>query len=153
MCRLYTRILRESGRFMELTKSHRAYFKAARAISELSDFKRVKIGCVAVYGHRIISTGYNTSRTCPLQKKYNKYRFPEDAHHSGHAETQCLKPLIGRKDIDFSKVQLYIWRNFSDGTPALAKPCASCTALIKDLGIKQIYFTNYGGFSYEEILT
>lgn len=137
---------------MEMTKSHRAYFKAARAISDISDFKRVKIGAVAVYGHRIISTGYNTSRTCPLQKKYNRYRFTEDTNHSGHAELQCLKPLVGRKDIDFSKVQLYIWRNLSDGSLALARPCQSCMALIKDLGIKQIYYTTYDGYSCEEIL-
>ena len=137
---------------MELTKSHRAYFKAAKAVSELSDFKKTQIGAVAVYGHRIISTGYNTNRTCPLQKKYNKYRFDVDSNHTGHAEILCLKSLVGRKDIDFSKVQLYIWRNFSDGSPALARPCKSCMALIKDLGIKQIYYTNYDGYSYEEIL-
>ena len=42
---------------MKLTKSHKAYFKAARAVSELSDFPRVSVGCVAVYGHKIISSG------------------------------------------------------------------------------------------------
>lgn len=137
---------------MELTKRHRAYFKAAHSISELSNFKKTKVGCIAVYNHRIISTGYNTSRTCPLQKKYNKYRFDEETPHSGHAEVLCLKPLISNKDIDFSKVQLYIWRNLSDGSLALARPCKSCMALIKDLGIRKIYYTNYGSYSYEEIL-
>ena len=129
---------------MEITKSHRAYFKAAKAVSELSDFQRVQVGAVAVYGHRIISTGYNTSRTCPLQKKYNKFRFTiETCNHTEHAETSCLKPLIGRKDIDLSKVRLYIWRNLSDGSLGLARPCKSCMALIRDLGIRQIYYTDY----------
>ena len=137
---------------MELTKSHKAYFKAAKAVSELYNFKRVKVGAVAVYGHHIISSGYNTSRTCPLQKKYNKYRFNEDTEHTGHAEVMCLKSLIGNKDIDFSKVQLYVWRNLSDGTLGLARPCKSCMALIRDLGIRKIYYTDYGGYSYEEIL-
>lgn len=138
---------------MEITKSHRAYFKAAKAISELSDFKKIKIGAVAVYRHRIISTGYNTYRTCPLQKKYNKYRFTEETcNHSEHAEVSCIKPLMARKDIDFSRVSLYIYREYKDGTLALSRPCPSCMALIKDLGIRQIYYTNHGGYSYEEIL-
>lgn len=137
---------------MELTKSHLAYFKVAKTVSEMSDFKKINIGCVAVYGHRIISTGYNTYRTSPLQKKYNKFRFVEDTHHSGHAETQCLKPLIGRKDIDFSKVSLYIYREHKNGALALARPCASCFQLIKNLKIKNIFYTNEGGYSYEKIL-
>lgn len=132
---------------MELTKSHRAYFKAARAISKLSDFKRVRIGCVAVCGHRVISSGSNSTKTNPLQKKYNAYRFNEDAgEHMCHAEIQCLLPLIGNKDIDFSKVSLYIYREFKHGGLAMAKPCPSCEQLIRDLGIKKIYYT--GNDSY-----
>ena len=69
------------------SKSHRAYFKAAKAMSKLSDYKQ-KIGCVVVYKHRIISSGFNHHKTNPLQKKYNKYRFDEDTgFHSVHAET------------------------------------------------------------------
>lgn len=135
---------------MDLTKRHRAYFKAARAVSELSDFNRVKLGCVAVYGHRIISTGCNSRKTNPLQKKYNIYRFDEDAgSHMLHAEIQCLLPLIGDKSIDFSKVSLYIYREFKNGGLAPAKPCPSCTQLIKDLGIKKVYYTGQGSYISE----
>ena len=57
---------------MELRKSDRAYFKAASAVSELSEFKQHKIGVVAVYKHKIVSSGCNSYVTNPLQKKYNK---------------------------------------------------------------------------------
>lgn len=135
---------------MELTKSHRAYFKAAMAISKLSDFKRVRVGCVAVYGHRIISSGTNSTKTNPLQKKYNAYRFEEDAgSHMLHAECQCLLPLIGNKDIDFSKVYLYIYREFKHGGLAIAKPCPSCEQLIRDLGIKKVYYTGDNSYISE----
>ena len=134
---------------MQLTKSRRAYFKAAKAISELSDFKQHHIGCVAVYKHKIISSGYNSNRTNPKQKKLNKYRFTSDTNHTCHAELACLLPLISRRDICFKDVELYIYREHKNGELALARPCAGCQALIKELGIISIYYTNDGGYSHE----
>lgn len=140
---------------MQLTKTNRAYFNVAKSVSELSDFPRIKIGCCAVYKHKVISTGYNTVRSSPLQKKYNKYRFYEDlpgSNHGSHAELSCLKPLIDRDDIDFNKVQLYIWRKLGNGKLGMAKPCESCMQLIKQLGIKHLYYTTYDGYANEEII-
>lgn len=137
---------------MKLTKSRKAFFEAAKAVSQMSDFPRIKIGAVAVYKHHIISSGYNSVKTAPIQKKYNIYRFAEDANHALHAEVMCLKPLVGRKYIDFRYVDLYIYRAGCHGDLMLSRPCPSCLKLITELGIRNIYFTNYGGFSHEEIL-
>ena len=137
---------------MKLGKARRAYFEAARAISHLSDFPRVKIGAVAVYKHCIVSSGFNSSKTDPLQKKYNIYRFSDETPHALHAEISCLKSLIGRKDIDFSYVDLYVYREGKNAELALSRPCPSCMHLITELGIRNIYYTNNGGFSHEEIL-
>lgn len=137
---------------MKLTKSHRAYFKAAKAISELSDFPRVKIGCCAVYKHKIISSGCNSMKTNPTQKRLNIYRFNADTPATLHAEISCLLPLINRRDIDFSAVSLYIYREYKNNELALARPCASCMKLLTELGIRHIYYTNFGRFSHEEIL-
>ena len=138
---------------MNLTKSHRAYFKAARAMSETADYQKYKIGCIAVYKHKIISSGCNTNVTNPLQKHYNQLRFSTDAtSHSKHAEVDCLLPLLNRKDIDFSRVSLYLYREHKSGDPACARPCKSCQALIKELGIRHIYYSNDGGYSHEEFI-
>ena len=137
---------------MDLTKKDRAYFNIAKEVSKLSDFPRVQIGACAVYKHKVISTGCNSMRTSPLQKKYNKYRFTVETPHTCHAETSCLKPLIGRKDIDFKNVDIYIFRSYKNGNLGLARPCESCFNLIKDLGIRNIYYSNEGGFSHEEII-
>lgn len=137
---------------MKLTKSRKTYFKIAKTLAEMSDFPRIKIGCVAVCGHHIISSGFNMRKTSTLQKQYNIYRFSEDTPHCLHAEIACLKPLIKRRDIDFKNVELYIYREYKSGELAIARPCDSCFKLIKDLGIRNIYYTNNGGFSYEEIL-
>lgn len=138
---------------MTITKKHRTYFKAAKAISELSNFRRVKIGSVAVYGHKIISSGCNSTKTNPTQKKYNTYRFcGDDGLHMIHSEVQCLLPLINRTDIDFSRVSLYIYRETKDGNLSLARPCPSCFNLIRDLGIKDIYYTGNGSYIAEQLV-
>ena len=93
---------------MTLTKMDKAYFNAARAVAELSDVRKIHIGAIAVYKHKIISSGANSCKTNPVQKKYNKYRFQEDTEHHLHAEIRCLLSLINRKDIDFKKLSLYI---------------------------------------------
>ena len=138
---------------MNLTKSHKAYFKAAKAIAESSDFPRVKVGCVAVYKHKIISSGCNSYVTNPLQKKYNKFRFTTDTTlHSKHAEIDCLLPLVNRKDIDFNRVSIYIYRQYKSGELGMARPCESCLNLIKDLGIRNIYYSGDGSYINEEII-
>lgn len=137
---------------MRLTKVRRAYFDAAKSVAQLSDFPRIKIGAVAVYKHHIISSGYNSIKTAPIQKKYNIYRFKEDTPHSIHAELSCLKNIIGRSDIDFKHVELYIYRSNKSGELAVARPCPSCMKLITELGIRNIYYTNTGGYSHEELL-
>lgn len=138
--------------WMTMTRRRLAFFNAARAVSKLSDFPRVAVGSCAVYKHRIISSGCNSRKTDTLQKQYNIYRFSEDTPASIHSEVSCLKPLIGRKDIDFRYVDLYVYRESKKGTPMLARPCDSCMALIKKLGIRNIYYSNNGGYSHEDIL-
>lgn len=137
---------------MNLTKSHRAYFKAAKAMSELSNFKQHHIGAVAVCGHKIISSGHNSTKTNPFQKRLNAHRFDVDTNHTIHAELACLLPLINRRDINFSDVSLYIYREHKSGDLALARPCASCEALIRSLGIRNIYYTGNKSYISEEII-
>ena len=137
---------------MNITKSHRAYFKAARAMSELSNFKQHHIGCVAVYKHKIIASGFNSYKTNPTQKRLNTHRFEADTPATIHAELSCLLPLINRRDIEFSNVSLYIYREYKSGELALAKPCASCEALIRSLGIRRIYYTGNKSYINEEII-
>lgn len=137
---------------MKLTKSHRAYFKSAKAISELSDFKQHHIGAVAVCGHKIVSSGCNSYKTNPAQKRLNAHRFDADTPATLHAELACLLPLINRKDINFSDVSLYIYREHKSGDLALASPCPSCRALIRSLGIRSIYYTGTNSYISEEIV-
>ena len=119
-------------------------------MSKLADYPRVQIGCIAVLGHRIVSSGFNTCKSSPLQKTLNRERFFEDSIHSTHAEVMCLKPLMGRKDISFKDITLYVFRGNKDNVPMLARPCRSCEKLIRDLKIKKVFFSTYDGYASEE---
>ena len=127
------------------------FFDKARRIADISDYNRVHIGCVAVYQGQIIGLGCNTNKTHPIQKFYNKYRNPSDAMLPKlHAEISCINQ-IKHLDINFSKVKLYIYRIRKDQPFGLSRPCPSCMAAIKDLGIRDIYYTTNDGYSYERL--
>lgn len=127
------------------------YFHKARQVATISDYDKVHIGCVAVYQGQIIGLGCNCNKTHPAQKFYNKYREQsENMIPKLHAEISCLNQ-IKHLDINFSKVRLYIYRIRKDQPFGLARPCPSCMAAIKDLGIKNIYFTTNDGYSFEHL--
>ena len=127
------------------------YFEKARQIASISDFSKIHLGCIAVYHGQIIGLGCNTNKTHPSQKYYNKYReYSEQLLPKLHAEINCINQ-IRHLNINFSKVKLYIYRIRKDQPFGMARPCPSCMAAIKDLGIKNIYYTTNDGYSYERL--
>lgn len=135
-----------------MTNSDLTFFNIAREISYLSDYKRARLGAVVVEGKHIVSTGHNSNKTNPTQARYNIYRKIDKTYPARvHAEVSALNSLIGKKEIDFSRLRLFVYREWKDGTRAMARPCPSCMALIKDLGIRKIYYSTPEGF-VEEVL-
>lgn len=132
-------------------RARRAYFRAAEAISKLSDH-HYKIGCVVVANHRIISSGHNGgTNTHGFQKRLDD-RFFGDEKSKGckHAEVDALLPFIGR-GMDLSKATVYVFRRNCRGDLALARPCPRCMSVIKSLGIKKINYSTPDGFAEEVI--
>lgn len=135
---------------------HHAYLEALK-----SDYKRFNIGCVIAYKHQIIGRGHNSNRSHPMQKKYNrKYRTFNYVggtyiHDSLHAEIDALCSIsyvVGR-EVDFSKAKIYVYR-ICPGKPkgyGCSKPCPACMNAIRDIGIKDCYFTDDEGYSYIEL--
>lgn len=120
------------------------FFELARQAAEKSDFPQ-KMGCVVVYKNQVISEGYNQKRTHPMQIKYDAYR-PEIIEgvrnvHSMHAESSALFKIMDM-DICWRKAEIYVYRIMKCKPFGLAKPCPSCTALIRDLGIKKVHYTS-----------
>ena len=127
------------------------YFYKARQIANISDYNKIHVGCVAVYHGQIIGIGCNTNKTHPAQKFYNRYREPSDTMLPKlHAELSCINQ-IKHLDINFSKVKLYIYRIRKDQPFGLSRPCPSCMAAIKDLGIREVYYSTNDGYVYEKL--
>lgn len=133
-----------------INKSDFKYLERAKQLSEQSDYQRIHIGCIAVYGNKIISTGFNSNRTHPLQARLNRFRNKEIVKHTVHAEIACLSH-IWDADLSWKKVKLYVYRNRRDGLKGMSRPCPACMAAIKQLGIREIYYTTNDGYSCEFI--
>lgn len=134
-----------------ITKSDYRYFDKARQTAMISNYSEFHVGCVAVYQGTIIGIGCNCNKTHPIQKKYNKYRKQADNMLPKlHAEINCINS-IRNLDINFAKVKLYIYRIRKNQPFGLSRPCPSCMAAIKDLGIRDIYYTTNDGYVHERI--
>lgn len=134
-----------------LRKIDYKYFNKARKAAEISDYPSVHVGCVAIYKGEVIGIGWNCNKTHPLQKYYNRYRVnTDDMSPKLHAELYCINQFKSL-NINFSKVKLYIYRICKNRPFGLARPCPSCMAAIRDLGIKDIYYTSDDGYVYEKI--
>ena len=132
-----------------LSKTKKSYFKAAEAISLLSDHK-CQLGCVIVNNHKIISSGHNSnSKGHGFQKRLDE-KFFNDGKSRGckHAEIDALLPLI-RNKYDLSRASIYVFRKHKSGDLAMARPCPRCMSIIKEQGIRKIEYTTDFGFASE----
>ena len=136
--------MKDNFSFKEMT-----YFRVARSLSELSDHPQHKVGAIVVDKHQIISSGYNSAtKHHRLQAELNKERFTDERDLGAvHAEVSALLPIYKHKDLRFAT--MFIYREHADGTYAMARPCQSCMKLIKQCGIKKIYYTTEDGLAVE----
>ena len=132
-----------------LSNTDYKYFQKAHQIATISDYKKTHVGCVAVYQGQVIGLGCNCNKTHPIQKKYNRYR-KDLMLPKLHAEISCLNQ-IKHLDINFSKVKLYIYRIRKDQPFGMARPCPSCMAAIRDLGVRNIFYTTNDGYAHEKL--
>lgn len=114
-----------------------------------------RIGCVFVYKGSILAEAWNTNKTSPLQEKYNAYRYYNPALPAkNHAEIAGLMKVRWKcgDNLDWSKMEVYLYRETKDGKIAMSRSCASCFYALRDAGIKTIYYTTENGYAKEELL-
>ena len=137
-----------------MNKTDKRFFNIAREISRLSTFHRCHVGCVVVEGRQVISTGINSEKENPLQERYNNYRDFDAKKYPAcvHAEIDALSSIINKRNVDWSKVSIYTYRE-ANHMRSCSRPCKACETLIKDLGIKDIYYTDWSGnYCKEKVL-
>ncbi len=92
-----------------------------------------------VRGGNVISAGVNTNKRHMFVKLHN---FEE--HNGIHAE--CAAILAARKKVDLTGCTAYVLRVLRDGRSiAMSRPCEKCEVVLRDFGIKKVYYTQDGG--------
>ena len=135
-------------------------FDKAKEIAETSDFDHFHLGCVITYKHHILAAASNSNKTHPMQKYYNhRYReFRKGSKpccHTVHAEMAAINSIpypVGIQ-VNWREVNVYVYRIAPglQGGHGMARPCPACMAALKKLGIRNVYYTTDGGFSFERL--
>ncbi len=109
------------------------FFQLARVVSKKSQ-SDPQMGCVLVSKNKVISVGFNDKKkTHPFCKTHSNRL---------HAE---LHALIGI-DIELLRNAVcYVYREYKNGKPAMAKPCPVCEAALIEAGVKVVHYTTNGG--------
>ncbi len=113
-------------------------FRLAKDASKYSTYK-YKLGCVIISNGKVVSVGFNSTKTHPIMAKYSQFT-------TLHAEAAALLPL------KFKKIKhgiAVVYRESARGQPAMARPCKICRKILADHGIKEFLYTTSGGWSRE----
>lgn len=122
------------------------FFNIAKEVSKLSSITRHSIGAVLVSKNwNILGVGANVKKSHPKQAEFARLVGLEHKIFL-HAELQCL---VNAKHRNLHGSRIFVYREFRDGSLALARPCKICMAALKDVGIRQIYYTTADGYAHE----
>lgn len=129
-------------------------FKVAKGARDASDWKGPKLGSAIMYKNKVLSVGWNKHKETRLQKTFNKYRhFDADVYKNcEHAEIHAIRNLLhdyNLEELDCSKLTIFTYREWKNGTPALAKPCIACEMAMKNIGIRHCFYTGENKIIYE----
>ncbi len=96
---------------------------------------RFRLGAVLIKKKRVISFGINDMRRShPKQQKYSTKKWAIGSH----AELKCC---IGVDLKDLQKSTMYVARILKNGNPALAKPCQCCQSILREFGVRKVFYT------------
>lgn len=142
-----------------LSKKKQRFFEIAKQISLMSSFsiKNVKIGCIIVSKKKhIISSGYNKEKSHTRQYVLNTRNQLNHKKSNSfiHAEIDAITSIS--ESYFYAKhyllyAEVYLYREDANGNLACSRPCPSCMAELKKLGIKKIHYTDTNGFFSERI--
>jgi deoxycytidylate deaminase len=105
--------------------------EVAKKIASLSDFK-YQVGAVVFNKGRIISVGYNSTKTHTKLMKYF-------SHATLHAECDAVLHCPNPDALDGASMIVY--RTKKNGSPAMSKPCPMCRQIMFEYGIKKVYWS------------
>jgi deoxycytidylate deaminase len=120
------------------------YISLAKAMMPIDLPARCYHVSFATYKGKIISIGFNSAKTNPINlknRKKNSCGKDYSEQKMTCSELSCLKKVKNKTNIPFNKITLINVRIDRNGDVRCSKPCESCEKLIDFLGIKRILYT------------
>lgn len=103
---------------------------------------RHKLGAVVLKNGKIISTAHNQRRHVKFLKKSWVKR----------EETVCAERMALIKTLDkCAGTVVYVGRVNREGSFLMAKPCEACLNMMREVGVKKIFYTDCDG-NFKEIV-
>jgi len=100
------------------------------------------VGAVIVDKNRVVSTGFNNQhKTHPMIKAI-------DPHRTLHAE---IHAIIRSGRCELQDATVIVYRQSKTGKMAMAKPCPTCQALLKEHGVSRMIYSTPEGWAREKI--
>lgn len=96
----------------------------------ISTAREHRVGAALFKGSRLLSIGWNNTKTHPASTtRYN----------AQHAEFNCL---IGQHKIDVCGATLFVVRLTKASNDGVSKPCEHCEKLIRAAGVRKVFYIN-----------
>lgn len=128
-------------------------FTRRMAIQNSNSQNRAKLAASIVIRNEIISVGYNSYKTHPLQKRFSK----NIEAIFKHAEVDSIIRALRHVDAEeLSKATLYVYRvkklskDHIDWSDGYAEPCCGCKQAIVNFNIKKVVYSTDEDFSFVE---
>lgn len=126
---------------------HQRIFDHLETLAIQSNEGWAKLSAAVVYKNRIFSTGVNSKKSHPFQKKYGRNVESIFLHAETAAIHQALR-FLSHEEIE--NADLYVMRMKKDGPDnsfryGLALPCSGCQKCIAAFGIKNVFYTTNEG--------
>jgi deoxycytidylate deaminase len=122
---------------MESERKKNRFFQIAKKLSQKSDHRQHRLGCILVKGNSLIGLGFNQNKT--HTKSTNEFR-------TLHAEVSAI---VNANEEDLYGSVAYVYRETKSGALGLSKPCAACENMLRSFGIKKVYYTSPEGYKEE----
>lgn len=115
------------------------FLKLLKKLKTYSTHPVHHVSCVIAKRNEVVSMGFNKYKTSPHSR-----------HPYGYVHAE-LSAVLDNKFEDLKGCTAYIYRETRDGNPGLSRPCSSCMETLKLAGIKEVCYSDIGGFKSEKL--
>jgi deoxycytidylate deaminase len=103
--------------------------KLAKKLASKSTHYRYRMSAIVFKRSNILNVGWNCIKTHPRSN---------DPYHMIHAE---LSAILGLEEQDLDGASILVYRLRNNGSSGLARPCATCEAMLRNLGLSKVYYS------------